>query len=227
MLATVAAMRRFTPSILILQGLALGILVCLPAPRVHAQQSEKLAADASLPAAPAPESCCLSDPGPASGTTAAVPRGLDDTAVAVPLKPRDPAAASTPPGTLPTAANFTPGRIAPRVKLTPRKRQAWIALALVEHGAAFFDAYTTREAIGKGYREGNPLFAPFARSAAIYPAMQITHLGVDWLALRLATSRHSWVRRLWWLPQTAATAGSVWAGVHNLSLPSHPGSRLR
>ncbi len=137
--------------------------------------------------------------------------------VAPPLEPAAPA----------DGTDSYPGRVARRVELTPRQRRIWLALALAEHGAAFFDARTTRDAIGKGYRELNPMFAPFAHSAAIYPAMQISHLGLDWLALRMATSRHSWLRHLWWLPQTAATAGSLWAGAHNLGLLSRRGWRLR
>lgn len=70
------------------------------------------------------------------------------------------------------------------------------------------------------YHELDPLLRPFAHSPALYPVMQIAPAGLDWLALRLASSRHRWLRRLWWLPQTAAAAGFVWSGVHNLRLPN-------
>jgi hypothetical protein len=106
-------------------------------------------------------------------------------------------------------------------RMSRPERRVWLLLGLAQHGAAFFDARTTREAMTH-YRELDPLLRPFAHSAAIYPAMQIGPVGLDWLAARLATSRHHWLRRLWWLPQAAATAGFLWSGVHNLELPAPP-----
>ncbi len=97
--------------------------------------------------------------------------------------------------------------------------RAWLFLTVAQHGAAFFDARTTRDAIG-GRRELDPVLRPFAHSAALYPVMQIGPLGLDWLARRMATSQHKWVRRIWWLPQAAATAGFLWSGLHNSSLPN-------
>ena len=99
----------------------------------------------------------------------------------------------------------------------------WILLGIAQHGAAFFDARTTRHAVAH-YRELDPLLRPFAHSAAIYPAMQIAPAGLDWLATRLATSRHHWLRRLWWVPQAVATAGFLWSGMHNLGLPTPSGT---
>lgn len=103
--------------------------------------------------------------------------------------------------------------------LSPRQRKVWLLLGLTQHGAAFFDARTTRDAMTH-YQELDPALRPFAHSAALYPIMQIAPLGLDWLAIRMATSRHRWVRRIWWLPQTAAAAGFLWSGTHNLSLPT-------
>ncbi len=98
------------------------------------------------------------------------------------------------------------------------QRRVWFALGLAQHGAAFFDARATRAAMSH-YRELDPLLRPFAHSAALYPAMQIGPFGLDWLAKHMATSRHKWLRRLWWVPQAAAAAGFIWSGAHNLSLP--------
>ncbi|HVB35414.1 MAG TPA: hypothetical protein VNJ52_13730 [Patescibacteria group bacterium] len=103
-------------------------------------------------------------------------------------------------------------------RLSPGQQRAWLLLGLAEHGAAFFDARTTRDAMTH-YQELDPLLRPFAHSAALYPVMQIAPAGLDWLAIRMATSRHRWLRRIWWLPQTAAAAGLLWSGVHNLRLP--------
>lgn len=95
-------------------------------------------------------------------------------------------------------------------------------LILTQHGAALFDAHSTREAINHN-RELDPLLQPFAHSAILYLAMQIGPVSLDWLATHMATSRHRWLRRLWWAPQAAATAGFLWSGIHNLGLPAPTG----
>jgi hypothetical protein len=116
--------------------------------------------------------------------------------------------------------SFQPNELAPaRRRMSAAQRRVWLVLGAADHGAAFFDARTTRVAM-RHYRELDPLLRPFAHSAALYPVMQIAPFGVDWLASRMATSRHRWARKLWWLPQSAATAGHLWAGTHNMGLPS-------
>ena len=113
----------------------------------------------------------------------------------------------------PTASSFT---VEPREK---HEKRAWLFLATVQHGAAAFDAYTTRQVIGEGRRrELDPLMRPFANSAALYPASQIGPLFLDWLGLRMMNSRRNWARRIWWVPQTAATTGFIYAGAHNLGI---------
>jgi hypothetical protein len=110
-----------------------------------------------------------------------------------------------------------------RYGLALGQKRVWLFLALAQHGAAFFDARTTRDTMGhdavRQYGELDPLLRPFAHSAALYPVMQIGPAGLDWLALRLSGSHRRWLRRIWWLPQTAAVAGFVWSGAHNLRLP--------
>jgi hypothetical protein len=87
------------------------------------------------------------------------------------------------------------------------------------HGAAAFDAWSTRNAIYGGYgAEANPLLRPFADSGAMYAATQLSPLLMDFLGKRMMTSRHSWVRRVWWLPQTAGMSVSVGAGIHNVRI---------
>ncbi len=103
-------------------------------------------------------------------------------------------------------------------------RRAWLILGLAQHGAAAFDAYTTRQAIGRGCSEGDPLMRPFARSAAIYPAIQVGPALFDLLALRMMNGRTRWAQRVWWVPQAIATAGFLWSGSHNTTLP---GRRIR
>jgi hypothetical protein len=106
------------------------------------------------------------------------------------------------------------------------RRHLWLALAVAQHGAAGFDAWTTRRAIRR-YRELNPLLRPFAHSVALYPVMQLMPLAADWGALRLARSRRGWVRRLWWMPQVGLAAGMIWSGIHNLRLQASEGVQPR
>jgi hypothetical protein len=98
-------------------------------------------------------------------------------------------------------------------------KRNWLMLAISEHGAAAFDAYTTRQAISEGHRELDPLMRPFAHSDAMYAAMQAEPVLFDLLGRRMMRSRIGWMRRTWWLPQTLATAGFVWSGIHNTNLP--------
>lgn len=98
----------------------------------------------------------------------------------------------------------------------PIKRQ-WVVLTALQHGSATFDAWSTRQSLasGNGY-ERNPLLKPFANSAAIYPAIQLAPLGADWISWRMARSSKPFMRKMWWLPQSVATAGFIWSGVRNL-----------
>ncbi|MGD0402830.1 MAG: hypothetical protein ABSB66_06505 [Candidatus Acidiferrales bacterium] len=101
-------------------------------------------------------------------------------------------------------------------------RREWLALMFLEHGTAAFDAYTTREAISRGAKEDDPLMRPFAHSPAIYAAIQVGPVLFDVLARRMQRSQNNFIRRTWWLPQSASTGASIFAGVHNLSVVGHP-----
>jgi len=46
-------------------------------------------------------------------------------------------------------------------------------------------------------------------------AVQASPALMDYLGHRMMTSRHPWLRRMWWLPQSAGTALSLGSGVHN------------
>ena len=99
---------------------------------------------------------------------------------------------------------------------TPRKRKIWYGLMAASHGAAAFDAWTTRRAISGGYGvEGDPLQRPFAHSGAIYATTQVTPLILDYLGHTMMRSRHPWMRRMWWVPQAASASVSMGAGIHN------------
>jgi hypothetical protein len=101
-------------------------------------------------------------------------------------------------------------------------RREWLALMVLEHGAAAFDAYSTREAISRGAKEEDPLMRPFAHSPAIYAAIQVGPVLLDVLARHMQRSQYNFVRRTWWVPQSASTGVSVFSGFHNLSVMGHP-----
>lgn len=114
----------------------------------------------------------------------------------------------------------TAARAAFRPRLESRKApvRLWRTLAIVGHGAAVFDAWSTRDAIqNNGAHELNPLFRPFAGSGAVYAATQVGAGLFDYLGYRMMRSRRGWMRRIWWLPQLAGTVGSLLSGAHNLA----------
>jgi hypothetical protein len=108
---------------------------------------------------------------------------------------------------------YSPVREAGRFHGMPRK---WLILGAVEHGAATFDAYSTRSVItnGTGY-EMNPMLRPFANSNALFGAVQVAPLAFDYLSLRMLHSSHPWMRKMWWVPQSASAAASMFGGIHN------------
>ena len=102
---------------------------------------------------------------------------------------------------------------------TPTQRKLWYTLAATGSGAAAFDAWSTRRAISGGYGvEGNPMLRPFSHSNAMYAATQVSPLVMDFIGKRMMTSHHEWMRKMWWVPQTAGTSMSLYAGVHNTRL---------
>jgi len=104
-----------------------------------------------------------------------------------------------------------------------RTPKLWFVLAGAGHSAAAFDAYSTRRAIQSGRgRELNPLMKPFAGSNALYFATQAQPALLDYVGLRMLHSNKRWVRRMWWVPQVAGTAASLWVGAHNMRIGSRP-----
>jgi hypothetical protein len=102
---------------------------------------------------------------------------------------------------------------------TPTERRLWYALSITGSGAAAFDAWSTRRAISEGYgTEANPLLRPFSHSGAMYAATQVSPLVMDFIGKRMMVSEHKWIRNMWWLPQSAGTSVSLFAGVHNTRL---------
>jgi hypothetical protein len=106
-----------------------------------------------------------------------------------------------------------------RPRETRNQRIAWYALAVTGHGAAAFDAYSTRLVIAGNYgTESNPFLRPFANSSALYAATQVSPVVMDYIGKRMMVSQNRWLRRMWWLPQAAGSGFSIGAGVHNMGV---------
>jgi hypothetical protein len=101
-------------------------------------------------------------------------------------------------------------------------RRGWIALAIAEHSAAAFDAYSTRASIENGNVERDPLMRPFASSPAIYAAIQAGPVMFDYMARKMLRSQNNFLRRTWWIPQAASAVMSLSSGVHNVRLANRP-----
>lgn len=99
-------------------------------------------------------------------------------------------------------------------------RRNWMILSAVSSSAAAFDAYSTRRSLAAGNVEANPMMRPFADSPAIYGAIQASPLIMDLVAYKMQRSHNSFVRHMWWIPQTTGTAMSIMAGAHNMSISS-------
>jgi hypothetical protein len=100
-------------------------------------------------------------------------------------------------------------------------RRSWLMLMVAQHGAAAFDAYSTRYAVGHGAVEQNPLMRPFVHSDSIYAVSQITPTILDFVSHRMMRSDNGFIRHMWWMPQTLSLGTYVFAGVHNLQVASH------
>jgi hypothetical protein len=161
---------------------------------------EEAAPSSALPVAPTPKAAA-NDAVPAAGESSSVS--------AEPFLP----GAGIQPAAPPKAAIRGPRYEA------PKQRIAWIGLSAAGHGAAGFDAYSTRRAISSGYgNESNPLLRPFVHSGALYVASQVSPTVMDFVGHKMMTNRRPWVRKMWWVPQAAGAGFSFAAGMHNMSL---------
>lgn len=102
---------------------------------------------------------------------------------------------------------------------TRQQKKLWYTLTFAGHGAAAFDAWSTRRAVSGNYgTESNPLLRPFAHNGSLYVATQVSPALMDYLGRRMMVSRHGWLRKMWWLPQTAGAGMSLAAGAHNVGV---------
>ena len=98
-----------------------------------------------------------------------------------------------------------------------RKELMWKGLVIASSGAATFDAWSTRRAITGGAVELNPLLRPFAGNASLYAAIQVGPALMDFAGKKMMYSRYSWVRHMWWVPQSASFVSSIFCSSHNLA----------
>jgi len=100
------------------------------------------------------------------------------------------------------------------------QKREWLGLSIAAHGAAGFDAWTTRKVLSSvpNAQETNPLLRPFAGNASMYAAVQVAPTILDYLSRRMMNSRHDVLRNTWWLPQAVSAVVSVASGVHNLGV---------
>jgi hypothetical protein len=99
-------------------------------------------------------------------------------------------------------------------------RKKWLALSIAEHGAATFDAYSTRYAVENGATEDNPFLRPFAHSDGIYAAIQVCPLVLDFTARHMQRSENPLLRHTWWVPQSVGTGIFLFSGAHNMQVGS-------
>jgi hypothetical protein len=101
-----------------------------------------------------------------------------------------------------------------------RQHREWLALSIAAHGAAGFDAWSTRRVISSvpGAQEMNPFLRPFAGNASMYAAVQVLPTALDFLSRRMMHSEHAWARHTWWLPQAVSAVVSISSGVHNVGV---------
>jgi hypothetical protein len=177
----------------------------------------------NAPKIPATPSATALKNGASAGSASAIESTKPDAPAPKTLSPSSVSADSE----LTTAANsaIQPPVNAPLKPATPesyetaRQRTIWYGLMAAAHGAAGFDAWTTRRALRGGYGvEGDPLQRPFASSGAIYATTQVAPVILDYLGYRMMRSRHNWIRKAWWVPQAASAGVSLGAGIHNYAL---------
>lgn len=136
----------------------------------------------------------------------------------------EPASESANPGTSRESASSSFQAEAPETStLVAREdrqdKRFWYALTITQHTAATFDAWTTRRLIEPGYGyEKNLLLRPFSRSWTMYGAIQVAPALFAYTGHRMRKSSNRWLRRLWWVPQTASAFVHIRAGVHNLAV---------
>jgi hypothetical protein len=102
------------------------------------------------------------------------------------------------------------------------KNKPIVAVTAIQTAALIADGVTTRQYLSRGYVEVDPftrvLLGRKPTWARMAPLGTLQVFAGMWLAERMETSRHLWVRRLWWLPQVAGIVGNAAATANNVAL---------
>jgi hypothetical protein len=95
-----------------------------------------------------------------------------------------------------------------------------LVLGAAQSAALISDGITTQQRVRQGYIETDPLTKLFLGAkpgwAGMAPLGAAQCLLETWLAERMHTSRHKWVRRFWWVPQTVGIGGNLWGVSENV-----------
>jgi hypothetical protein len=89
----------------------------------------------------------------------------------------------------------------------------WPHVALLAADSLFtnLDLHITRDYIRfPQYGESNPLWRPLMPSPGVYAAGAATNVGWAALGWKMHTSKHRWIRSIWWAPQATDIAMHAW-----------------
>jgi len=102
------------------------------------------------------------------------------------------------------------------------KNKPIVAVAAIQTAVLIADGVTTRQYLTRGYVEVDPftrvLLGRKPTWARMAPLGTLQVFAGMWLAERMETSRHGWIRRLWWLPQVVGIAANTSATANNVRL---------
>jgi hypothetical protein len=209
-LAVAALMLHFGPAVPAMPAAAAAAAKAAePAPTISAP---------SLPDAPVPSNLTPSATPPAQPGAASLSAAPQRTPVALRLASLDSAGNDT---TALSAIHIPESNSKPFTPVNAESvpsRKTWLMLAVAEHSAATFDAYSTRRAIETGAHESDPIMRPFANSPAIYAAIQVAPVAFDFAARKMQRSQNNFIRHTWWLPQAVGTGVYLFSGVHNMNV---------
>jgi hypothetical protein len=189
---------------------------------LHPQMAPKISTSTEIaalrmPAAISASPDVTSDEDSAAADETAMPAGEPSAALPEAPVPVDPVQMHTPVAFLNPAKPLKVS-VEQLMAENRRKQMEWKGLAIAAAGAATFDAWSTRHAITTaGAVELNPMLRPFAGNSSLYAAIQVGPALMDFAGRKMMYSRYSWVRHMWWVPQSASFVSSIFCGAHNLS----------
>src|SRR5579862_184328 len=89
-----------------------------------------------------------------------------------------------------------------------------LTMSVAQSVALVTDGITTQQRVRQGYTESDPVtrifLGPRPNWGGMAPLGAAQCLLETWLAERMHTSKHKWVRRFWWVPQSVGIGGNLW-----------------